>query len=151
MKYWFDTVETIPGGLGFSHYDGMHLAWLAGGAVFLMVLGLCYRAAGEPRRSLMRKAMALTIIADELFKMAMLLIGGRYLPGYLPLHLCSVNIFLIAVHAWRPSVTLDNFLYTVGIPGALAAMLFPPGRSCPWATLCTSIPSRSISCWWAIP
>ena len=44
MKYWFDTVETIPGGLGFSHYDGMHLAWLAGGAVFLVVLaiyGIC--------------------------------------------------------------------------------------------------------------
>ena len=72
MKYWFDTVETIPGGLGFSHYDGMHLAWLAGGAVFLIVLGLCYRAAGESRRAVMRKAMALTIIADELFKMTKL-------------------------------------------------------------------------------
>ena len=131
MKYWFDTVETIPGGLGFSHYDGMHLAWLAGGAVFLVVLGLCYRAAGESRRAVMRKAMALAIIADELFKMAMLLIGGRYLPSYLPLHLCSVNIFLIAVHAWRPSVTLDNFLYTVGIPGALAAMLFPTWTELP--------------------
>ena len=125
MKYWFDTVETISGGVGFSHFGGLHLLWLAGGALFMLALGLCYRSADEKRRAVMRKFMALAIIADELFKMVMLTIGGRYLPSYLPLHLCSVNIFLIAVHAWRPSVTLDNFLYTVGIPGALAAMLFP--------------------------
>ena len=131
MKYWFDTVETISGGVGFSHFGGLHLLWLAGGAVFLAVLGLGYRSADEKRRAVMRKFMALAIIADEIFKMVMLTIGGRYLPSYLPLHLCSVNIFLIAVHAWRPSVTLDNFLYTVGIPGALAAMLFPTWTELP--------------------
>ena len=49
---------------------------------------------------------------------------------YLPLHLCSINIFLIAIHAWRPSKVLGNFLYLVCIPGAVAAMLFPT-----WATL----------------
>ena len=131
MKYWFDTVETISGGVGFSHFGGLHLLWLAGGAVFLVALGLGYRSADEKRRAVMRKVMALAIIADEIFKMVMLTIGGRYLPSYLPLHLCSVNIFLIAVHAWRPSVTLDNFLYTVGIPGALAAMLFPTWTELP--------------------
>lgn len=131
MKYWFDTVETIPDGLGFSHYDGLHLAWICGGLLFMLVLGLCYRAAGERRRMFMRRALALAIVADELFKMTMLTIGGRYLPSYLPLHLCSVNILLIAVHAWRPNVTLDNFLYTVGIPGALAAMLFPTWTALP--------------------
>ena len=131
MKYWFDTVETISGGVGFSHYDGLHLLWLAGGAVFMLALGLWYRSRGESQRAVLRKVMALAIIADEVFKMAMLTIGGRYLPDYLPLHLCSVNIFLIAIHAWRPSVTLDNFLYTVGIPGALAAMLFPTWTELP--------------------
>ena len=125
MKYWLDTVETVSEGVGFSHFGGLHLLWLAGGAVFMLALGLCYRSRDEKQRAAMRKAMALAIIADELFKMAMLTIGGRYQSSYPPLHLCSVNIFLIAIHAWRPSVTLDNFLYTVGIPGALAAMLFP--------------------------
>ena len=50
---------------------------------------------------------------------------------YLPLHLCSVNLFLIAWHAFRPTKTLDNFLYVACIPGALAALLFPSWTKLP--------------------
>ena len=131
MKYWFDTVETIPEGVGFFHYSGIHLAWIIGGVALMLLLGLCYRSRTAERRGILRKILALAVVADEIFKMVMLTLGGRYLPDYLPLHLCSVNIILIAVHAWRPSVTLDNFLYTVGIPGALAALLFPSWTSLP--------------------
>ena len=131
MKYWFDTVETIPEGVGFSHYSGIHLAWIIGGVALMLLLGLCYRSRTAEQRGILRKILALAVVADEIFKMVMLTLGGRYLPDYLPLHLCSVNIILIAVHAWRPSVTLDNFLYTVGIPGALAALLFPSWTSLP--------------------
>ena len=131
MKYFLDTIETIEPGHGFSHFDLIHLAWLLGGAAFILMLSLGYRTRKSDGRCRMRRWLAAAIVADELFKMTMLTIGGRYLPSYLPLHLCSVNIFLIAVHAWRPSVTLDNFLYTVGIPGALAAMLFPTWTELP--------------------
>lgn len=71
------------------------------------------------------------IIADELFKMAMLTVGGRYLPDYLPLHLCSINIFVIAVHCRRPSRMLSGFLYTICIPSAIAALLFPTWTALP--------------------
>ena len=63
--------------------------------------------------------------------MAMLAIGGNYLPDYLPLHLCSINIFLIAYHAWKPNDTIGSFLYTVCIPGAIAALLFPTWTELP--------------------
>ena len=49
---------------------------------------------------------------------------------YLPLHLCSINIFLIALHAWRRPKLLDTFLYFVCLPAACAALLFPT-----WAPL----------------
>ncbi len=125
MEFWFDTVETIPDGVGFSHYDGLHLCWLMLFVLFTVGISLCYRTKAPEARAGMRKVMALAIVGDELFKMAMLTIGGRYIPDYLPLHLCSVNIILIAIHAWRPNNVLDNFLYAVGIPGAMAALLFP--------------------------
>ena len=76
------------------------------------------------------KIFAFLLIADELFKVIMLIIGGNYLPSYLPLHLCSINIILIAIHAFKPSKMLDNFLYFIGIPGAALALLFPS-----WAAL----------------
>ena len=59
MKYWLDTVETVSEGVGFSHFGGLHLLWLAGGAVFMLALGLCYRSRDEKQRAAMRKAMAL--------------------------------------------------------------------------------------------
>ena len=125
MQYFLDTTETIPSGVGWAHFDTTHFAWLAVAALTIVLNCLLYRRLDEKGKDRWKKTVALLIVADEIFKMVMLTIGGRYEVDYLPLHLCSVNIFLIAIHAWRPSVTLDNFLYTVGIPGALAAMLFP--------------------------
>jgi hypothetical integral membrane protein (TIGR02206 family) len=76
--------------------------------------------------------VAILLLADELFKVVMLVIGNRYSAGYLPLHLCSINIFLIAFHAWKPSKTIGGYLYLVGIPGAMAALLFPSWTSLPF-------------------
>lgn len=47
--------------------------------------------------------------------------------------MCSINIFLIALHAWKPSRLLDNFLYFICIPAATAALLFPTWTSLPAA------------------
>ena len=124
MQYFLDTVETIPEGVGFNYFDTTHLIWL--GAFVLTVAFNCllYKRLGEKGRGRWQKIIAWLIVADEIFKDVMLHIGGRYEVSYLPLHLCSINIFLILLHAYRPSKTLNNFLYTVCIPGAIAALLF---------------------------
>lgn len=131
MHHWFDTVDTIPAGLGFPHFGPAHLTWLAVIAVFILVSSLVYRRMNSDQRKLMRYVYAALIVADELFKMVMLTIGDRYLPQYLPFHLCSINIFVITLHTVRPSKALDNFLYTVCIPAALAALLFPSWTELP--------------------
>lgn len=131
MKYFMDTSGTIPDGVGFSQFDGTHLTWLAVAAVIIAVNCLWYRRMGDIGRSRWNKTVALLLIANELFKMTMLFIGGRYSPSYLPLHLCSINIFLIAAHAWHPTEMLSNFLYTVCIPGTVAALLFPSWTKLP--------------------
>ena len=131
MQYFLSTAETIPEGMGFSLFSPLHLTWLF---LFLAAAVLCsllYRRLTPAGRKRMRLAFAALLVADELFKVAGLLVGGTFLYGYLPLHLCSINIFLIAVHALRPFRLLDNFLYTVCIPAALAALLFPTWTSLP--------------------
>lgn len=131
MQYWFDTVETIPAGLGWSHFSGYHFLWLGVMVAVCAVLSVAYRRQSEAGRQKLSKAVALLILGDELFKMVMLALGRRYLVDYLPLHLCSINIFIILFHAWHPTKTVDNFLYIVCIPGALAAMLFSTWTSLP--------------------
>lgn len=131
LQYWFDTSETISKGLGFSHFDTGHLIWLAAFVCFTICISLHYRRSDRVRRTWLRRGMAAAIVANEVFKTAMLIIGGNWIPEYLPLHLCSVNIILVAIHAVKPGKVLDNFLYSICIPGAVAALLFPSWTKLP--------------------
>ena len=125
MRHFLDTIDTIPAGMGFSYFHPFHLCWLGGIALAIFSLCRLYRRSGEARRQRIRRCLALLTIADELFKDTGLLIGGNFDPSYLPLHLCSINIFLIALHAWKPSKLLENFLYAFCVVPAAAALLFP--------------------------
>jgi len=135
MQYLLYTTQTIPPGVGFDLFGLTHLLWL--GFFLFFTLGSCivYRNLRSVQRERMRLIFAALLIADELFKYVILTVGDRWLADYLPLHLCSVNIFLIAFHAVRPNKLLDNFLYTVCIPGAVAALLFPNWASLPFPNL----------------
>lgn len=132
-SYWLETTGSIGKGVGFSQFSPLHLGWLAVFVLFAVTMCLFYRQLDSKGRRSTRNWMAAAIVADELFKMAVLFIGGHYTKNYLPLHLCSINIFLIAYHAWKPSHVLDNFLYAVCIPGAVAALLFPGWTKLPLA------------------
>lgn len=125
MRYFLDTVETIKEGEGFSYFGLTHFLWII---TFIIFAGICcyiYKRNNKERQLKIRKIMASLIILDEIFKTVMLFIGGNYDFQYLPLHLCSINIFIIAYHVYKPSKMLDNYLYSVCVPGALAALLFP--------------------------
>ncbi len=127
----FDTVGTIPDGLGFSHFDTTHSAWLAAGVIVIVLLSVLYaRANGHTRRT-MRLIVGTLILLDEGFKWFTLLMGGNADVSYLPFHLCSINIVLIAVHMIKPTTLIDNFLYLICIPAAFAAMLFPTWTALP--------------------
>ena len=125
MEHFLDTQETIAPGYGFEYYSSYHLGWLLFFVLCCAAGCFVYRRADKNRRTNIAKAMALLIVLDEVFKISMLMLGGNFLPKYLPFHLCSINIFLIAYHAVRPNAMLGNFLYTACLPGACAALLFP--------------------------
>lgn len=131
MEFFLDTSEVIPDGLGFKSFDLTHLVWLAFMVVTIVLSSLHYRRLDEKGRDRWRKVVAVLLIADELFKQICLIIGGNFLVKYLPLHLCSINLFLIAYHAWKPNKMLGGYLYAVCIPGALAAILCPTWTDLP--------------------
>lgn len=103
VEHFWDTVDTIGEGFGFSLFGARHLVTLALYIGFAALSCKLYKAADEKKRA------------------------------QLPLHLCSINIFLIALYAWKPSRLLDNFLYFICIPAATAALLFPTWTSLPAA------------------
>ena len=125
FQYFFDTKETIPAGLEWSHYSLYHLLWLAGMVVFITLLSVQYRKQDDKARDRWRKILGLLIPGMEALKLLVLAVTGTYTHAYLPLHLCSLSILLIAVHPWKPGAIINNYLYGICIPGAMAAMIFP--------------------------
>ena len=133
MNHFWESSDTIGKGLGFSHFDACHLFWLSLFVCTVLLNVMWYRRMGETGRRRWRIAVASLIVVDELYKIIGLAAFGRYTLDYLPLHLCSINIILIAIHAVKPSRLLDNFLYGVCIPAALMALLFPTWTKLPMA------------------
>ena len=133
MQYFMDTTETIPEGVGFAHFGPLH--WIELGFCVLLALAcaLLYRKAGEKTRKNIRVTFAALLILDEVFKHVMLLAGGRWTTEYLPVHLCSINLFLVAFHARKPSKAVSDFLYCICLPAAVAALLFPSWNALPLA------------------
>ena len=50
---------------------------------------------------------------------------GDFGIGHLPFHLCGISVLLITFDTIKPTKIVRYFLYYLGIPGALLALLFP--------------------------
>ena len=130
MDYFWYTSDNIPKGLGFSHFDGFHLAWLLAGAAVIFLSCLWYRKLREKHRGIFRKTAALLLVADELFLVLPMIAMGVFRAAYLPFELCSINLFLIAWHAWKPNRTLGLICTQFAFPAPWRPCCFPPGPSC---------------------
>jgi len=128
---FFATKETVPEGLGFSTFDITHLLWL--GAIFLFWVTsiIIYRKLTPKKRNIMRIFLGSSIIFLEIFKDIVAVINGTINFGHLPLHLCGINILLIAFDIFKSTKAVRSFLYYFCIPGALLAILFPNWTTMP--------------------
>ena len=131
--YFFDTVETIPEGVGFAMFDKVHLMWLSIFIAVCTIMCVLYRKMGEVARKRTRIILASLIVLDEIYKTIVLIACGTHNATYLPLHLCSINIVTIAIHSIKPTKALGNYLYTICIPAAIMALLTPSWTTLPLA------------------
>ena len=132
MEYFWESTGSIKKGVGFTHFGTGHLIWIA---IFIITCIICcyfYRKCKETGRKRFRFTVAGLILLNEAAKWAMLLATGLWTKNYLPLHLCTINIFIIAFHTVKPSKTIDNFLYMICIPAALMALFFPSWTKLPF-------------------
>ena len=135
MQYFWETVESLKAAkiknVGFEHFDLTHMFWLVMCLAVCVLFCVLYRGATSETRKKLRIYLASVIVVLEVIKLIGVFATGSFTIKYLPLHLCSINIFIIAIHAFKPTKTLDNFLYLLGIPGAFLAMLIPTWTELP--------------------
>ena len=110
---------------GFERFGFGHFLWLFAGGLGLILACNAYKNAPRSRRPRLRLLAAGLTLALELGRAGLLLSRGLYDLGRLPLHLCSLSIYLCFLHALTGWPGLGQFLYAFTLPGAACALLFP--------------------------
>ena len=116
---------TIEPGKGMGSYSLGHFIWL--GLLFFLIffLGKKYRAADEDKRKKIRIVIASLIMLDEIVKDIIMPITGQWDWSFLPLHLCSISVFVVFIHALTGNRILEEYTYAITLPTASMAMAFP--------------------------
>ena len=126
-------------GAGYECYPlfgTVHLIELALSALFLLCMVWGYRRSTPRIRRHILVGGTAALRADE----AALLLGmactGQWNWSYLPLHLCSINVFVCLYNTLTDRSWCKEELYALCIPGAALALLCPSWRDVPgWFTL----------------
>lgn len=132
MQDMFTPESQLPAEVGFSHFGRGHLT-------VLLVLALVSGAVvfwgcrqSEQRRLRLERAMAVAMLVLELVKDFILAGIGAFNLGYLPLHLCSMAMFICLYWAWHPwSEGAGQLLWSLCFAGGMAALLFPDWTDMP--------------------
>lgn len=122
---FFVSSEKIPDGVGFHTFDLTHIFWLLAGITLCIAACIFFRRLSADRRKIALKILGTYIFLQELAKDLILVCLGEFSWGYLPFHLCGINILLIAFDVFKQAKTVRSFLYYFAIPGAALALLFP--------------------------
>ena len=123
--YFFKTKDSMPEGLGFSTFGLTHIVWLLI-AVTVCLLACCfYKKQSERGRKITLIVLGSYIFFQEMLKNVIVAAVGEFSWGYLPFHLCGINILLIAFDVIKQTKVVRCFLYYIGLPGAALALLFP--------------------------
>lgn len=110
---------------GFVAFDNVHIMWLISIILFVALNGWLYFHL-KPRNQLVwQKIVFWTLLITEIWKQIYLVITNQYSYWSPPFHLCGLGIFIIGIHVYTKNITTATLLFSLTLPGALIALIFP--------------------------
>ncbi len=122
---FFTPEYRMPEGLGFRLYDTTHILWLLSFVLLCTTSLIIYKKLNTKNRNIMRICMASMVFVLETAKNCVAASVGDFGIGHMPFHLCGINVLLVTFCIFKRNKTVENFLYYIGIPGAMLALLTP--------------------------
>jgi hypothetical integral membrane protein (TIGR02206 family) len=128
FEFFWKQQDDIPAGMGYPLFGAAHL--LSVGITLLLtafvVIIFCRLEEQKQRRFL--KLLPVVMLGMEVFKDGFLVSVHRFGIGYLPLHICSIGIFVFLLREWLPwrwaKDVFGEISYIVIMPASIAALLF---------------------------
>lgn len=115
----------------FNLFDKIHISGLIQFVLICIVSVYLFKKIDKDKQNKCLTILALLIFADELVKYFSTVLTDQWSWTYLPLHLCSINVYMVLLHTIMPDDVTKDFLYCTSIPGALIALLSPSWLALP--------------------
>ncbi|MBQ9061180.1 MAG: YwaF family protein [Firmicutes bacterium] len=129
MKLFWTQYEDLPPDIGYGRFSMEHWITLFVIAVLIVCAVFWFSRRDEEIRSRIMKIIPVCMVFQEAFKDGFLVRTGHFGPGYLPLHLCSLGVFLFLLIAFCRSekwkAVFSEIAVILILPGSIAALLFP--------------------------
>jgi hypothetical integral membrane protein (TIGR02206 family) len=126
---WFDWLFTrqIPKDAGWVWGNGPHLFYLVLTVVTVSVSLWALTKTPPARQQLVTRWLAWSVFSIWIVPPALMCLTdtGELWINHLPLHLCTSASILIPIGLLKRNEVLLNFGFGLGLPGALAAIIFP--------------------------
>lgn len=127
-QFWKEESE-IRSGSGYDCFGAEHLTILIAIVLTICLLIAVYRQQETGRRIAWRKIIAVLLPAFEVYRDLVLTLTGNMSIGYLPLHFCSMSIYVFLIQAFSRSGRVQRVMAEISIctlmPAALSALIFP--------------------------
>ncbi|MBQ8974936.1 MAG: TIGR02206 family membrane protein [Oscillospiraceae bacterium] len=125
MDRFFAFEDAFSPSEGFALFGGGHIIWLAGALICALAGGALYRRCTAAGRRRFDRIFGAVLLALEAAYNALLFFGGNLTVYMLPLHLCALSVFICVIYCFTHVRWMGQYMYYLGMPGALCAMLFP--------------------------
>ncbi len=128
MEYFWKQQNDIPSEMGYPLFGAAHL--LSVGVTLLLVIAAMIVIRKKSLRTQRRvmKIIPVFMLILEAFKDIFLISVGRFGIGYLPLHVCSIGIFVFLLREYLPWDKARKYFGEVAVvlimPASLAALIF---------------------------
>ena len=118
-------VVAVAANTGFSLFDLTHLCWLAAMLAFGAMICIFFCLSSEKAKRCTEIVIGCCIIGLEAAKYIWLIANSHNLIYYLPLHLCSLAVYIEFLDSVFPNKFTHELCYAICLPGAFSALIFP--------------------------
>lgn len=134
-EFWYtkSTMDKLnPDYLRFEHFSLLHLSITAAFILIIIAAMIFYRKLDQNGKQKFLWTMSVLLIADELWKHIGSFATGQWEWEFVPLHLCSINIFVCVINSIKRDDLTSEILYALCVPGASLALLMPTWTNLPF-------------------
>ncbi len=128
MEYFWKQQDDIPPGMGYPLFGMAHLMSVVITLLLTVFLIFFIKRLEDRKQRHFLKLVPVFMVGLEVFKDTFLISIHRFGIGYLPLHICSIGIFVFLLREWIPSKwekeLLGEISYIIIMPASVAALLF---------------------------